>query len=208
MTEGFVVGLVAGLSVALPLGAVAVLLLREGLESGRRVAAGAAAGIAAADALFATLAVIFGPVIGRLVAGYQRQLQLLAAAVLAVVAVVGIARTLRERRRELGSVATGTGSARTAGAAFVRFLAITLANPLTVVYFAVVAAGVGSVLRGTGQGLAFVLGVLIGSGGWQLTLAMASGTLSGRISARARMVTSVAGYLLVLVLAGVLVLDL
>ncbi|MDQ1305128.1 MAG: hypothetical protein QG671_958, partial [Actinomycetota bacterium] len=76
------------------------------------------------------------------------------------------------------------------------------------VYFAVVATGVASVVRGTGQGLAFVLGVLIGSGGWQLTLALASGTLSGRISPRAKSVTSVAGYLLVLVLAGALVLEL
>ena len=158
----------------MPLGAVAVLLLREGLEHGRRVAAGAAVGIAAADAIFATLAVIFGPVIGGLVAGYQRQIQLLAAAVLAVVAVVGVARTLRDRRQEFESVAADVGSARTTGAAFVRFLVITLANPLTVVYFAVVATGVASVLRGTGQGVAFIVGVLLGSGGWQLTLAMAS----------------------------------
>ena len=46
MVDGFVVGFVAGLSVALPLGAVAVLLLREGLEYGRRVAVAAAVAVA------------------------------------------------------------------------------------------------------------------------------------------------------------------
>ena len=206
MIEGFIVGLVAGLSVALPLGAVAVLLLREGVERGRPVAVGAAAGIAVADAIFATLAVVFGPAVGGLLSGHQRQIQIASAMVLAAIAVAGTVRTLW--RRGMQRPAAVGESARTPGAAFLRFLAITLANPLTVVYFAVVATGVASVVRGTGQGLAFVLGVLLGSGGWQLTLALASGTLSGRISPRAKSVTSVAGYLLVLVLAGALVLEL
>lgn len=221
MVDGFVVGFVAGLSVALPLGAVAVLLLREGLEYGRRVAVAAAVGIAVADAIFATLAVTFGPAIGALVSQYQRGLQLVAAGVLAVVAGVGVARTLAQRRRDLvapqtlvgpegGSNPSDTAAAvpaRTAGGAFVRFLAVTLANPLTVIYFAVVATGVAQVVQGTGQGVLFVLGVLLGSGGWQLTLAVVGGMLGGRISARARWVTSVAGYLLVLLLAGALALG-
>jgi threonine/homoserine/homoserine lactone efflux protein len=209
MAEGFLVGLVAGLSVALPLGAVAVLLLREGLEFGRRVGVAAAAGIAAADALFATVAVILGPAVGALIARHQRGIQLLAAAVLALVAAVGIARTTVQRRRvpetdERVAAAVGA-STRSAGGAFLRFLVITLVNPLTVIYFAVVATGVAAVVQSPAEATAFVVGVLVGSGGWQLTLAIVGGSLSGRISERARWMSSVAGYALVLVIALVLV---
>src|SRR5215217_4126030 len=53
-------GLVAGWGVAIPLGAIGVLLVDLGMRAGLRRAASAAAGVAAADFLYAALAASAG----------------------------------------------------------------------------------------------------------------------------------------------------
>ena len=62
---------------------------------------------------------------------------------------------------------------------------VTLANPLTIGYFTLVAVGVAGSLDSSGEAVAFVLGVGLGSLGWQLVLAWRS-ALGGTLSVRAK----------------------
>ena len=195
MTHAFFIGVVAGLSVALPLGAVAILLIREGIEFGRAAAVAGAFGIAGVDTLFATVAVLVGPAVAAVLAPRQRAITLLAAAVLLVVAGVGILRTLRTAGANPPEV--DGPPVRGTGAAFLRFFAITAANPLTIGYFTLVAVGVAGRLGTAGESAAFVLGVGLGSLGWQLVLALVGSAIGPRLPARAKLVTSLIGYALV-----------
>jgi hypothetical protein len=75
---------------------------------------------------------------------------------------------------------------------------MTAINPLTAVYFAVLAAGLGTAVAGWPAGSAFVVGVFAGSWAWQLAL-VGLGSLAGaRLPAWARTATGLVGYLTVI----------
>jgi arginine exporter protein ArgO len=95
----------AGLGVAVPLGAVGVLLLEEG-RRGRRVAASAATAVALVDLCYAALAVTVGPRVAAALAHWEVWTRTVSAALLAVIAVRG----LLSLRRPPASVPT-SGSA-------------------------------------------------------------------------------------------------
>ncbi|NKY40114.1 hypothetical protein HGA02_11395, partial [Cellulomonas septica] len=54
VTSALLLGALAGLAVAVPVGPIGVLLLREGVVHGTRVAIGAGLGVATVDLLYAT----------------------------------------------------------------------------------------------------------------------------------------------------------
>ena len=103
MSEGFLgsgavlpalaAGLLAGLGVALPLGAVGVLLLQEGMLRGRRSALLGASAVATVDLAYAAAAVVAGGLVTAALAGRQSQVRLTSAVVLAALALHGLART-------------------------------------------------------------------------------------------------------------------
>ena len=68
-THAFVAGAVAGVGVALPLGAVGVLVVSEGLHRGWRPAAAAATGVALVDLGYAAVAVAAGTAVTDVPAG-------------------------------------------------------------------------------------------------------------------------------------------
>ncbi|WP_448631058.1 hypothetical protein [Cellulomonas soli] len=84
------VGALAGLAVAVPVGPVGVLLLREGVVRGTRVAVGAALGVASVDAVYAVLAVVIGVPVGRAVEAHADVVRLTSAGVLLLVGAVGV----------------------------------------------------------------------------------------------------------------------
>src|SRR3954468_17878301 len=79
-------GLLAGWGVAIPLGAIGVLLVDLGRRAALRHAAAAAAAVATADLLYAAVAAGAGSAAAGLLAPHERVLRLTAAAVLAAVA--------------------------------------------------------------------------------------------------------------------------
>ncbi len=108
-------GLVAGLAVAVPLGAIGVLLLHEGMARGTRAALAGAAGIASVDAAFATIAVVGGAWTSAALAGRETAVRLVGAAVLGVIAVRGLLGAVRQPRATSGWAGgdtpfTGTGA--------------------------------------------------------------------------------------------------
>lgn len=197
MTSAFVVGLLAGLAVAMPLGPVGVLLLRTGLVEGVRPATVAACGVATVDLAYAAVAVAVGTSISRVLGAHASLVRGLSAPVLVAVGVVGLVAAARP-------VTTGPTRPRSRSGSrlFLRFVGLTAVNPLTAVTFTTLAVGLAARLDGAGPAGAFVVGVGLASLGWQLVLAVAGGLLGLRLPPVARTAVSVAGAALV-VLAGV-----
>ncbi|MET9961656.1 LysE family transporter [Streptomyces sp. NPDC006326] len=90
-------GAVAGLGVAMPMGAMSVLLLQEAMRH-RRTAVAAAAGVAAVDLGYAVLATALGPWVAAHVAPVEAWIRLTAAAVLLTLAARGLSSAAPARR--------------------------------------------------------------------------------------------------------------
>ena len=194
MSDALISGLIAGWGVAVPLGAIGVLLVDLGMRAGFRRASAAAAAVATADLLYAALAAAAGTAAASLLEPHEHAMKLIAAGVLAAVAVM----SLRGLRRRTG----GEGTVGPPGHLYARFLALTAINPTTVVYFAALIAGLPAVASApTPAKLVFVAAVGLASLSWQLTLAGSGAALHHRLPDRARVWTAIAGNALVLGLA-------
>ncbi|MEU5939867.1 LysE family transporter [Micromonospora sp. NPDC047548] len=203
----FLAGLVAGYGVAVPVGAIAVLIMGLSARTSFRVGAAAALGVATADGLYAALAALGGAAVAGLIAPFAGPLRLVGAAVLFALAAHGGWRALRARPRTGAGVA-GRGL-DTPARAFAGILALTLLNPATVVYFAALVLG-----RGDAAGpdilaaVLFVLGAFLASASWQLLIA-GGGTLVGRAltGPRGRLLTALASSTIIAALAVVMLLG-
>jgi arginine exporter protein ArgO len=82
-------GAAAGLGVAMPLGAVGVLLVQEGMRDRRRAVAAASA-VAVVDLGYAVLATALGPLVAAALSGVEAWVRLVSAAVLLAIAVHGL----------------------------------------------------------------------------------------------------------------------
>ncbi|HEY0697524.1 MAG TPA: LysE family transporter [Micromonospora sp.] len=197
----FLAGLVAGYGVAVPVGAIAILVIGLTARTSFRVGAGAALGVATADGLYAAAAAFGGAALAGPVVPVAGPLRVLAAVVLLVLAGHGAWRALRPTSP--GPAPVGLGGLSRPGRAFLGVLALTLLNPLTVVYFAALVMGRrdAAELSPPAAGL-FTLGAFLASASWQLLVA-GGGTLVGRVltGARGRLLTALASSGLIAVLA-------
>ncbi|MEU7607222.1 hypothetical protein AB0B44_41390, partial [Streptomyces sp. NPDC041003] len=87
-------GAAAGLGVAMPMGAMSVLLLQEAMRH-RRTAMAAAAGIAVVDLGYAALATAVGPWVASYVSPVEAWVRLISAAVLLTIATHGLSTSTR-----------------------------------------------------------------------------------------------------------------
>jgi threonine/homoserine/homoserine lactone efflux protein len=194
MLEPLGAGLLAGWGVAIPLGAIGVMVVDLGMRAGLRPAAAAAAGVATADFLYAAVAAAAGAAVAGALAPHAHALRLASAAVLAAVAVTG----LRALHRRPAAVAAAPPSGRL----YLRFVALTSINPVTVAYFAALIAGLPAVASAPLEGkVIFVAAAGIASLSWQLALAVAGAALHYRLPPSARVYTALAGNAIVLALA-------
>jgi threonine/homoserine/homoserine lactone efflux protein len=199
MLDPLVAGLLAGWGVAIPLGAIGVMIVDLGMRGGFRPAAAAAAGVAAADLMYAAVAAAAGAAVADALAPHEHALRVVAAAVLAVIAVLGLRMAVRARRTEPGAAAAPAPAGR---GTFVRFVALTSINPLTVAYFAALIAGLPAVASSSAAEKAvFVLAAGAASLSWQLVLAGSGAALHHRLPPSARLYTALAGNGIVLALA-------
>ena len=197
--DALLAGLIAGLAVAMQVGAVSLLLIEASVVAGPRKGLAAGMGVATVDFVYAVIAGVAGSAAGAVLAGHEGEIKLVAAAVLAVIALYGLAGLWRNP--EARDVETG-GSARSH---YTRFLAITAVNPLTIASFAAVAAALS--LDGWSETAAFVLGVGVASAGWHLVLTLAAGHAGRWITPAIRRTLSIGGRVLVLAIAAHLALS-
>lgn len=200
--DAFLRGLVAGYGIAIPVGAIAVLIVQTGMRCGFRCAGSAGAGAATADLLYAVLAVAGGVALSGAVASVQAPLRWGSTVLLVAIATHGLARARRSSADAEDVSGLSTPPRGWSGSTYLRFLGLTLGNPLTIVYFAAVVVGAGVAGRLSVVGaVAFVLGAFLASLSWQWGLA-ALGSLARRgLPARARRTLTTAGHLVVLAMA-------
>lgn len=197
LTSALLAGVVAGLGVAVPLGAIGVLLLQTGLVSGWCVGAAGALGVALVDLAYAGAVVSLGAAVAAPIAEHATAIRLVGAAVLLVVAATGLRSALRssDPSGAVGIRLVGTPGAPS-GAVLLRFVGLTALNPLTAVYFAALVAGFSSRFDDIGR-IAFVAGVFAASLAWQLVLVTVGAAPGRRASPRTRRTLGLIGALLV-----------
>ena len=175
----FITGIVAGLAIAVPPGAIATLILQTGLHRGFRPAFAAGLGCATVDFLYASIAVFLGAALVPVLGAAEPALRVAAGAALIAIGVVGMLGLLRRA----GTIATPTTTAALLRT-YLRFVALTLVNPATLAYFVAVALGLGREVLADAP--AFIAGVVLATGTWQSLLALVSGSLHGRLGPSAR----------------------
>ena len=199
--EAFLTGVVAGYGIAIPVGAIAVLIVEVGIRCGFRCAFFAGAGAATADFMYAALAVIGGAALAGPVQSVDQPLRIFSAAVLGVIAVVGLRRVGRKRQ----SVEISFPDRRELASTYARFVGLTIINPITIVYFAAVIVGLGVANEMSAiEGALFTMGAFLASLSWQTLLAGVGAFAGDRLSDRAQMVAVILGNLVILAFAIVI----
>ncbi|MEV0429112.1 LysE family transporter [Micromonospora sp. NPDC049836] len=208
MTGAFLAGLVAGYGVAVPVGAIAVLILGLSARTGFRVGAAAALAVATADGIYAAVAAFGGAGLAGVIAPVAGPLRIVAALVLLGLAGHGLWRAWSARTREVAEAPAGRGL-HSPGRAYAVLLALTLLNPATVVYFAALVLGRQDTADPDAATAAlFAAGAFLASASWQLLVA-GGGTMVGRVlaGARGRLVTGLVSSALIATLAIVTLLP-
>ena len=157
-------GVVIGFSIAAPVGPIGVLCIRRTLAEGRRYGFASGLGAATADAVYGWVAGFGLTAVSDLLVSQQSWLRLIGGLFLCYLGVKSFfARPAQSTAAPKGGALTG---------AYVSTLFLTLTNPMTILSFAAVFAGLGLGGRATdyvGAAL-LVLGVFLGSALWWLFL--------------------------------------
>lgn len=186
-------GVAAGYGIAVPVGAIGVLIAGLSARTSLRVGAAAGLGAATADGVYALIAVFGGAAVAGLVAPIATPLRWVAAAVL-----LGLAAMTAWGAFTKPGTSGQPARPATALRAYAGVLALTLVNPATVIYFAALVLGRG----GAGGGAWFVAGAFLASASWQLLIA-GGGSLVGRLLTgdRGRLITALVASVVIAVLA-------
>lgn len=192
MIQALLAGGLAGYAIAIPVGAIGILIIDTGMRRGFRHGFAAGAGAATADVLYAALAVLAGTAVAALLAPIQVWLRVVAVAALAWIGIRGLLASLRSTRT---IAETGAGSPLTT---WLRFLGLTILNPATIIYFAALILGLGDYGAGPAERAAFVVGAGLASLSWQTVLAVLGAVGHRRLPRRAQEAVSIAGNMLIL----------
>ncbi len=199
MTAELLAGLIAGYSIAIPVGPIGAYLVELTARTSLRVGAAAALGVASVDGVYAAAAMLGGAALADALTPALGILRWVSVAVLAVLA----ARTVRSGLRRPAEPAPGPVRALSPARAYATLTVLTAVNPSTVIYFVALVVGLRSSDPPSALGQAlFVTAVVVASASWQLVLAC-GGALLGRLltSARGRRWTALVSGALIGVLA-------
>ena len=196
MLDVLLSGLLTGYAIAVPVGAVAVLIIAVSSRSSWRVGAAAGLGVATVDGLYAAVAVIAGTAVARALDPVSGALTAISVTVLLGIAVLTLVHAFRPAGPDRPAVSWSVRRA------WLTFVAITAINPATVLYFAAIVLGGSVRIDGAVQGTAFVAAAFLASASWQLFIASLGTGLGTWISSpRGRRTTGVLAAAAIAVLA-------
>jgi threonine/homoserine/homoserine lactone efflux protein len=157
-------GLIIGFSIAAPVGPIGVLCIRRTLADGRAFGLVSGLGAATADAMYGCVAGFGLTFISGVLIDQQSWLCLFGGLFLCYLGI----KTLLSKPAEQAATASGTGLFGSYASTFL----LTITNPMTILSFAAIFAGLG--LANTdgsyASALILVLGVFLGSAAWWLLL--------------------------------------
>jgi threonine/homoserine/homoserine lactone efflux protein len=168
-------GFALGFTIAAAVGPISLLVIRRTLAEGQRYGLVSGLGVATADATYGAIAAFGLSAITDVLVNAREVLGLVGGVFLLWLAWRTIASTPTE-------AATVTTARRGYAGAYLSILGLTLANPMTILSFGALFAGLGVTSGATGDAALVVLGVLLGSTTWWIVLTTAVAALRGRIT--------------------------
>jgi threonine/homoserine/homoserine lactone efflux protein len=192
-------GALAGFGIAMPVGAVTVMIVTLSAQTSLRTGLAGAMGTATADGLYALIAALTGAALAGLLQPVAQPMRWTAAVVLLALAAKGLADAVR-RSLDPGSVQR-VEEKRPLNV-YLQFLGLTVLNPLTIVYFSALVLALRNDDWPAMGGLMFVVAAFAASASWQALLAV-GGALVGRVltSDRGRLGTALIGNGVIIFLA-------
>lgn len=176
----FLRGILIGFSIAAPVGPIGVLCIRRTLADGRVAGFVSGIGAATADAIYGSIAAFGLTTISLFLVQQSQWLRLIGGGFLIYLGI----RTFLAQPAVMAETDPTSGQGRLSGYYFSTFF-LTLTNPLTILSFAAIFAGlgIGSATRGSyWQAAILVLGVFLGSAGWWLLLSGLVGLFQSKLN--------------------------
>jgi len=187
----FIRGLIIGFSIAAPVGPIGLLCIRRTLAEGRNSGLVSGLGAATADAIYGSIAGFGLTLISNFLITENVWLRIVGGAFLCYLGV----RTFLSRPSDQGSSVKGMGLA----GAYASTFFLTLTNPMTILSFAAIFAGLGVGSEGKDLLSAAILvaGVFMGSAFWWLILSFGVSLFRGKFSPqRLRWVNRLSGLII------------
>jgi threonine/homoserine/homoserine lactone efflux protein len=168
-------GLIIGFSIAAPVGPIGVLCIRRTLASGRVIGLLSGLGAATADAFYGSIAAFGLTFISGFLLKQQVAMRLVGGAFLCYLGL----RTMLARPVNIPTAASSSGYMNAYASTFL----LTLTNPLTILSFAAIFAGMGLAVEEHSYGTAgvMVLGVFLGSSAWWAILSGVTSSFKSRL---------------------------
>jgi Putative threonine efflux protein len=171
-------GLVIGFTVAAAVGPISLLTMRRTIAHGRVYGLVSGLGVASADASYGAVAAFGLSAITAVLVGARTALALVGGAFLVWLAI----RTIRARPASSAALADDQPGLP---GAFISIYGLTMTNPMTILSFAGIFAGLGLGGRGGVGAALLTLGVFLGSSLWWVVLTAIVARLRERITPRA-----------------------
>ncbi|MEU1889990.1 LysE family transporter [Streptomyces pristinaespiralis] len=205
MDDVLISGALAGFGIAMPVGAVTVMIVTLSAQTSLRTGLAGAMGTATADGLYALIAALTGAALAGLLRPVAGPMRWTAAVVLLALAAKGLADAVR-RSLDPGSVRQV--EEKRPFSVYLQFLGLTVLNPLTIVYFSALVLALRNDDWPPMGGLMFVVAAFAASASWQALLAV-GGALVGRVltSDKGRLGTALVGNGVIIFLAARLLLG-
>ena len=172
----FLRGLVLGFTIAAAVGPISLLVIRGTLAHGRVYGLASGMGVALADATYGGVAAFGLTAITSVLVGARVALALVGGAFMLYLGW----RTFTSRPTEVAEVTDRPGLV----GAFLSIFGLTMTNPMTIVSFAAIFAGLGVVGAGGADAALLTVGVFCGSATWWVLLTMTLGLLRDRVTVR------------------------
>ena len=168
-------GFVLGFTIAAAVGPISLLVIRRTLAEGRLYGLASGLGVATADATYGAIAAFGLGAITDILVNARQVLGLVGGVFLLWMAW----QTIRSTPSEAATVTNRRGGY---AGAYLSILALTMANPMTILAFGALFAGLGVTSGATADAALVVLGVLLGSTAWWIVLTTVVGTMRARVT--------------------------
>jgi threonine/homoserine/homoserine lactone efflux protein len=172
-------GLLLGVSIAAPVGPIGVLTIRRSISDGFRMGFATGLGAATADAIYGLIAAFGLTAVMAILTDHADAIRLVGGAMLLVIGV----RALWHARSAATPAEARAGRVISPAGSYIQTVGLTLTNPMTILSFIGMFAGIGISSGGAdvANAVALVIGVGLGSAAWWLFLASLTSRIRHRL---------------------------